>query len=369
MEAYANPLTVIIDGQLDFGFARVDFVPLRRPFSGTIRGTTEVKGVTEQSVWSESLFPGSVGFHGNGFFNITSIEDAPGDLVKVYSNEAGFYLWDLWEKGELSLDDYIQGTEFAYETSGGATGLFGIRCGDLTLENLVFRGIRPDGLSHIIAMSVDSLTMRNIEIADCSFSRSNALLAGNAGRAQMENLLVTRCNITLMTSGGGLIVWVYENAAFSRVAVMLSDIVLIPDGGGSGYAMGKTALFASYIGGEASFRQIEVYGCSMYSLNSVVLCQRYGNVTELSDITVRSSSFLRFPANEGGVVLAPIENDLLFGSMMGTYDEWAPPAGQNILLRDSMFNARGSLDDYRAIGYVIENCVSVTFVAERPRWD
>ncbi|MCL1807720.1 MAG: hypothetical protein FWG31_08470 [Oscillospiraceae bacterium] len=351
---FAETLTVLIDGQLDF--AQRDFVPLGRSFNGTIRGTVEVAGYTEDAVLRESIYPGGYN-EGYGFFNISSVERIHRNLVNVYSSEAGF---PLTRAGEPNLDDYIQGrpievdgeaVQLEFETSESGFGLFGLRCGDLTLENLVFSDIRPKELRHIIAKSVDSLTMRNTVVVNCSFQQTTALLACNAGRVQIDNLFVSRYNGTILTCGGGLINWIYENAAFSRVAVALSNIQLLPDSGGSGYSAGETALLVSRVGGYASFGNIEVYNCSLYSLNSAVLCFRYGNLTELSNIQVRSSSFLGFPIAESPLT-GKRNNSLLFGGQN-------PPAGSDILLQDSMFNAYGQFVVYEAFGYSIINCVDV----------
>jgi hypothetical protein len=301
---YSESLTVLIAGRLDF--TRLDFVPLVRKFNGTIRGTVEVAGYTEDTMKIEILYPSEEYSGGYGFYRIKKVE------------------------------------------SSGS--LFGSG-GDLTLENLVFSNIRTDDLYYLIADSIDTLTMRNIVINGCSLGVTSALLANNIGQLQVENLLVLRCNITLITEGGGLFNKINKDAAFSRIGVFHSDIILFPDTGGSGYGLGATALIATEISGHASFNDIKVYNCSVYSLNSVVLSQRYGSLQELNHITVESSSFLGFPIEEGPLT-GPRGNAMLFGGR-------DLHIGHNILLKDSKFNAYGCFEEYKALGYVIKNCINI----------
>jgi hypothetical protein len=228
--------------------------------------------------------------------------------------------------------------------------MFGIRCGDLTLENLVFSGIHAEGLATLFALSADSLTIRNVLVEDCGVRETNAILAENAGRADLENVFIARCDAELETSGGGLLDWVSENASFRRIGLANVSVFLYPDGGGSGYTAGSAGLLVSKIGGSASFEEIESYRCTMYTLNSAALCFEPGSLAVCSDILVDSGSFLGFP-NGKSMMGFPV-NNLLFG-----WNETADNA-QNVILRDSVFNPYKPLEDYTA--FTIENCIAVT---------
>jgi hypothetical protein len=111
--------------------------------------------------------------------------------------------------------------------------MFGDFCGQILIENIVFYGIRAD--SPIIARTAGSLVMRDVEIVSCTLRNTMAMLVGEAETAEIHNLLVSRCNVTLDIQGGGLIHRVHGDAVLSRTAVILSNVLLLPDGGGSGY--------------------------------------------------------------------------------------------------------------------------------------
>ncbi len=326
---YADTLTVIVDGQLNFTGQL--FTPLTRPFNGTIRGSKEINPYTEEVMETEKNFC-TVAVSGDGFYNITMFEERKTEPVQTYSSQ------DKWDG---SLGEY-RGTG----ESDTVRAMFGIRCGDLTLENLVFSGIRAEELAVLFTYSADSLTLRNVAVADCAVRRTNALLACNAGRLSAENMLVSRCDIELSWEGGGLFDWVAGDASFRRMGIVNTDVLLIPDGGGSGYTAGSAGLLATVIRGGASFEDVEIYRCAMYTLNSVALCQEAGEVAVCSDILVDCGSFLGFP-NADSMMGFP-ENNLLFGVTVN------PQTMQNVTLRNSVFNSSKPLEEYA------ENCIAVT---------
>ncbi len=358
---YADFITITIHSALDF--SGISFVPLYSGFSGIIKGAAELEIVKPGWEYAK-IFPASItSSYATGFHNIYSVEDVTGETVIAYGEGIPEYVYGTSQSSNPE-EEFFAFRSYGLEYTS-PDSLFGLVSEKLTIENLTFANISSEKLSSLFSHSCANLTVQNVAIRNCQLPGSGkAMLAANTDSLTALSLIVYDCGIRANTYAAGLVRWVGSDASFKDVYLYHFDLELYPDAGGSGYPLSFTGVLCKSVFGDASFENIELYGCKVLSAGTAVLSASVsGEILKCKDISVERCSLLGYQWAHG--MYPPSE--LMFYKYTHK-----PGFEENISFKDCLLNVYvytsedgvnrviSDPDTYLARGYTFDNCSFVT---------